>query len=168
MNWSKPICSVVAVLLVVLLCSCASIVSKSDYPVKITSDPSGADVIVVDEAGEVFLEGKTPATVILSAGAGYFKAKDYTVTYSKPGYATYTAEIKHGVDGWYIGGNLIFGGLIGWLIVDPATGNMWTLPKEVSGKLSADTSGIEGSESLRIVSLDDLPRDARSDLVPLN
>lgn len=30
------------------------------------------------------------------------------------------------MNGWYIG-NLLFGGIIGLLIVDPATGAMWTL-----------------------------------------
>lgn len=34
---------------------------------------------------------------------------------------------------WYIGGNLLFGGLIGWLIVDPASGAMWHFdPEQVS------------------------------------
>jgi hypothetical protein len=31
------------------------------------------------------------------------------------------------LNGWYIGGNLVFGGLVGWLIVDPLTGAMWTI-----------------------------------------
>ena len=38
-------------------------------------------------------------------------------------------------DGWYIGGNILVGGLIGWFIVDPLTGAMYTLPKEVNADL---------------------------------
>ena len=39
----------------------------------------------------------------------------------------YTSKIPYDVSGWYAGGNLFFGGLIGYLIVDPMTGAMWTL-----------------------------------------
>ena len=33
-------------------------------------------------------------------------------------------EITPDFNGWYIG-NILFGGLIGMIIVDPATGDMW-------------------------------------------
>jgi len=34
---------------------------------------------------------------------------------------------------WYLAGNIVFGGIAGWLIVDPLTGAMWRLsPKEVN------------------------------------
>ena len=36
-------------------------------------------------------------------------------------------NIKPTPNGWYLAGNFIFGGLLGWLIVDPATGAMWNL-----------------------------------------
>jgi hypothetical protein len=39
------------------------------------------------------------------------------------------------MDGWYIG-NILFGGLIGILIVDPLTGAMWKLDDVVYGNLS--------------------------------
>lgn len=41
------------------------------------------------------------------------------------------------MDGWYMG-NLLFGGFIGFLIVDPATGAMWKLDDNVYGNLSPD------------------------------
>ena len=34
------------------------------------------------------------------------------------------------MDGWYIG-HILFGGLIGFLIIDPATGSMWKLNESV-------------------------------------
>jgi len=34
------------------------------------------------------------------------------------------------VGGWYIAGNILVGGLIGWFIVDPITGAMWNLEPE--------------------------------------
>ena len=112
---------------------CASTVSKSQYPIFLRSQPDQADISIVDETGKTFYKGKTPTTITLEAGAGFFKGKNYTVTFSKEGYPKRTAEIKRGIDTWYILGNIFLGGysLIGWLIVDPATGAMWTLQKDV-------------------------------------
>lgn len=41
------------------------------------------------------------------------------------------------MDGWYVG-NIIFGGLIGLLLVDPITGAMWKLPDTAQGNLVID------------------------------
>jgi len=47
-------------------------------------------------------------------------------------YYPYEVHVKLTVDGWYFG-NVLFGGLIGILIVDPATGAMYTLkPNELN------------------------------------
>ena len=149
-----------------LAAGCASIVSKSTYPVSIQSSPDEADITITDENGKVISKGKTPTTVSLRAGAGYFQGKDYTVTFAKEGYGKQTAHIRRGVDGWYIGGNFLFGGLIGWLIVDPLTGAMWTLQDELMVTLSPQTSSLTPGESgLRVVLMDDIPEHLRAKLV---
>ena len=56
---------------------------------------------------------------------GYFDGQSI-VTFKKEGFEDHTVLITSGADGWYIFGNLGFGFLIGWLIVDPATGAMWS------------------------------------------
>jgi len=149
-----------------LVAGCASIVSKSAYPVTISSKPPGANITIVNRSRETVFNGKTPTTVTLKAGAGYFKGENYTVTFEKEGYATHTAQIERGLDGWYIAGNLLFGGLIGWLIVDPATGAMWTL-KNLHADLTSKTSSLQ-KEGLHIVTLDDVPEHFRSKMVKLN
>lgn len=58
----------------------------------------------------------------LKAGSGFFRGERYVVTATLDG-ETGTATLTPGMDGWYIG-NILFGGLIGILIVDPATGAM--------------------------------------------
>jgi hypothetical protein len=156
----------IAVLIVVLLAGCATIVSKSDYPVTITSNPDGANIRVTNGAGESVFSGQTPATVTLKAGAGFFKGEDYTVTFEKEGYNAHTAQIQRGVDGWYIGGNLLFGGLIGWLIVDPATGAMWTL-SNLHADLTSATSSIS-EDGVHIVTINQVPEDLRSEMVRLD
>jgi len=151
-----------------LLCSvllgasdCASIVGKSQHNISITSQPAEAEITIVDEAGSTVYKGKTPTTVTLGTRAGYFKGKDYRVTFAKKGYAEHTVAIRRSVSSWYIFGNLVFGGLIGYLIVDPATGAMWTLQKDVHAELSPLTGAMPGEGGLRIVLLDEVPSSLR-------
>jgi len=155
--------------LLVFLTGCASILSKSMYPVTINSHPSEANIIIKDERGLQIYKGQTPATITLTAGEAYFHAKSYTVTFSKPGYEEQTAVIKAGLDGWYIG-NILFGGLIGVLIVDPLTGAMFSLPKELTVTLAKkqDLSLNKNERALKIVTIDQIPDNLKNKLVRLN
>ncbi len=157
--------SVGTVVVLIFLTGCASIISKSMYPVTINSYPDEANIVVKDEYGRQIYKGKTPATLTLSAGEAYFHAKSYTVTFSKSGYEEQTAVIKAGLDGWYIG-NILFGGLIGMLIVDPLTGAMWSLPKELIVTLvEKDLSLNKKERLLKIVTIDQIPDNLKNKLV---
>lgn len=157
----------ILVVFVLLLNGCASIVSKSNWPVKIGSTPEGADVAITDVGdGKKIFTGKTPTIVTLSSRGGFFKGKTYSVAISKEGFQTQTAEIKSTLNGWYIG-NIIFGGLIGLLIVDPATGAMWTLdPKDINLILEKKTAGLPSDQrALSVVSLEDVPDHLRDKMI---
>ena len=70
-----------------------------------------------------------------------------------------------------LAGNFFFGGLIGWFIVDPLNGNMYTLsPDAVAASLNATTahnnSATDGSIS--IVLLQDVPGALRSQMVQVH
>lgn len=154
------------VLSLALLAGCASIVSKSEYPVTISSKPEGTEITITNRSKETVFTGRTPTTVTLKAGAGFFKGEKYTVTFKKEGYAPHTAQIERGVDGWYILGNIVFGGLIGWFIVDPATGAMWTL-KNLHVDLEPQGAYFD-KEGFHIVTIDQVPARLRSQLVKIN
>ncbi|WP_122543968.1 hypothetical protein [Pseudomonas viridiflava] len=125
---------------------CASIVSDSKYPVAVTSSPSGAAYEIFNEGGVSVRSGVTPDEVTLRAGAGYFDGEKYTVTYRKDGYTSSTQTLESGIDGWYWG-NIVIGGLIGMLIVDPATGAMYTLSEKINSTLTvAPVSAISAVE----------------------
>lgn len=113
-----------ALALALVSTSCASIVSKSDWPVTIQTNPSGASVKVMDEDGAVVEQGTTPFSMTLDAHEGFFRGEDYTVEAQLSGHAPARLELSSRLNPWYWG-NLIFGGFIGFLIVDPATGAMW-------------------------------------------
>ncbi|MDD5412721.1 MAG: hypothetical protein PHF31_15155 [Methylobacter sp.] len=59
------------------------------------------------------------------------------------------------MNGWYFG-NLVFGGFVGILIIDPATSAMFRLPETFSADLTANLNGMAPSSS-EIVSLNDVP-----------
>jgi hypothetical protein len=150
-------------LLVFVLSGCSSIISNSDYPVAINSSPDGAFFVIENRAGQKVHSGNTPSTVTLSSSAGYFKGEAYTVTLKKEGYGAKVYTINSSIDGWYFG-NLLFGGVIGMLIVDPATGAMYNLPDRVD--VSLDQQGASASlDTLKITTIDTLNYEQRSKLV---
>jgi hypothetical protein len=116
--------------LVVATSGCASIVSKSSWPVSVTATPPDSEVEVYDESGRLVHKARAPFTVSLESGAGYFAGEKYTFKASAPGHAPAQATVDTSMNGWYWG-NLLFGGLIGFFLVDPATGAMWKLPATV-------------------------------------
>ncbi|MFN0009363.1 MAG: hypothetical protein ACKVXR_15775 [Planctomycetota bacterium] len=111
-----------------ILSGCASIVSKSSWPVNVTATPADAEVEIVNESGSVIHKAKAPFTVTLKSGKGYFDGEKYTLRGTAAGYSDGTSILDTDMNGWYIG-NLLFGGLIGFLIVDPLTGAMYKLPE---------------------------------------
>ncbi|WP_431158665.1 PEGA domain-containing protein [Winogradskyella poriferorum] len=147
--------------------SCASIVSKSNYPITINSSPSDAKITITDKNGKEVYKGNTPAELKLKAGSGFFSKASYQVKFEKMGYDTKLVPIEFKLDGWYFG-NILIGGLIGLLIVDPATGAMYKLDKEyISETLSPSTASVE-KEALKFYTIDTIPEAWRPHLVALS
>jgi hypothetical protein len=134
---------------------CASIFNGQTQTVTIKSAPEGAAIVVSNRAGENIHSGVAPATITLKRGAGYFKSETYKVVMKKDGFAEREVTITGSVSGWYIG-NILFGGLIGMLAVDPNTGGMYVFPETVTGTLDAVTKTSQGPAALTIVSTDSL------------
>jgi uncharacterized protein YceK len=140
---------------VMTLSGCASIINGPTQSVTIKSTPEGAAISVTNKAGEKVHTGTAPLTVVLKRSAGYFKPEVYTVAFVKEGFTPKEVVITGTMSGWFIG-NLLFGGIIGMLAVDPVTGSMYTLPDSVGETLveaSAKTSeSLHGVSTLRVVS----------------
>jgi hypothetical protein len=151
----------------VVLAGCASIVSKSEYPVAITSNPIGADFVVKRDNGVPVASGVTPATIVLPASEGYFQPAKYTIEYKRKG-VMQSVPLTAKIDGWYFG-NLLFGGIIiGMLIVDPATGAMWRLNDTAVATFQQTADSTSGQRALRIVNIDKVPMKYRGQLLALN
>jgi hypothetical protein len=62
------------------------------------------------------------------------------------------------VDGWYVAGNLFLGGLIGWLVIDPASGAMWKIdPEYVNVSLENSIALTNEGLDLVMVMRDEIP-----------
>jgi hypothetical protein len=166
-NW-KSIITILGLLPgLILLTACASIISKSQYPVSINSTPDEATVTITSRNGNTVFKGRTPTSVTLKANRGFFMPADYLLTFEKEGCEKFTTSLSSGLDVWYIG-NAIFGGLIGFLIVDPATGAMWKLQDSVHANLSNTISSNEKAPQLKIMNLADIPDQWKDKLVKIH
>ena len=129
----------VVILLVSFLLGCASIVSESYWPVRIRTKPVGAKCLVSKGNGTPVHRGETPMTINLSSSNFPFWPATYTVKCSKIGYLDSSSEFSAFLNPWYAG-NIVIGGLIGLLIVDPLTGAMWRLSETHIVNLVKDES----------------------------
>ena len=147
---------------------CATIVARSSQEITITSVPEGAAVKINNKGGAAVHSGNTPMTVSLKKGRGYFKPERYTIHLEKDGYHVRDIVVQGEVNGWYFG-NVLFGGLIGLLAVDPATGAMYTLkPKEVTSTLEAlKVTRTDGGQTLTVILVEDVPKELVGQLIAI-
>lgn len=151
---------------VFLFSSCASILSKSTYPLSINSNPNNAKISITDKKGKEIYLGNTPATVRLQAGAGFFSRAEYQVKFSSPGYDEKIVPITFKLDGWYFG-NLFLGGVLGMLIIDPATGAMWKIETEfLNETLTGTTASID--PKMKIMNINEIPEKWKTHLIKVN
>ncbi len=150
---NKRILAVFAIALTMLpIYGCATIMKGGDQDMLVASDPKGATVSVYDARGMLIAGGKTPVTLPLAKGDGFFKPAKYRMVFEAPGYDPKEIWISGTLEaGWYLVGNFIVGGFIGWLVVDPITGAMWNLkPSSVMATLDRSL-GLAPDSNLRVV-----------------
>ena len=147
-----------------LFSSCATIFGKSSYPVSISSTPNGATLSITDKKSKEVYKGQTPATVTLKSGAGFFSKAEYQVKISSTGHAEQIIPINFKLNGWYFG-NLLIGGVLGMLIIDPATGAMWKLDTPpINVTLNKSTASKE-VPTLKIIDISSIQKDMKDQLI---
>ena len=141
--------------LVLFASSCASIVSYSNYPMTINTTPSNLAISVTNRDGVEVYRGKSPATINLKSGAGFFKAAQYFVKVEGAGFDAKIYPIDTELDAWYFG-NILLGGVVGMLIVDPATGAMYKLSTDYL-HINMENSTTATEPELRVYDLTTIP-----------
>lgn len=129
--------------LVLLFSGCASIANNSTENFNFNSDPTHANVTIKDvKLDRVVATNITPFSITLEKKHAFFSGKEYFINVSKKGYLDVNFSIQPSVSGWYLVGNLFFGGVLGWLIVDPATGAMWNLNPQGHDQININNQTI--------------------------
>jgi hypothetical protein len=123
-----------ALVIILILQSCATIMHGSKQGVGISSNPSEAKVTV---DGKKY--GVTPVNVKL-------KRKDsHTVRLELAGYQPYETTLTKSVSGW-VWGNIVFGGLPG-LAIDAITGGLYKLsPEQINGEFKESQASAKISK----------------------
>jgi len=147
---TRTLAALVVLGLLVSLTGCATIVDGGRESVSINSSPSGALVTVVSRYGSTVASQRTPCVVRLPRDAGYFRGATYNVTVQKEGYAPFQTQITSSLNiGWYLIGNFFIGGWLGWLVVDPLSGAMWTLDQGgITAALSREGSAPPPTQTI--------------------
>lgn len=150
---------------ILILSGCASIVSKSNWPFSVQTNPSGARVVITNKKGIEVFSGRTPAAMRLKSGAGFFAKEAYTISLAMDGYETKKINIESKINGWYFG-NVLIGGLIGLLIIDPATGAMYRLESDGISEDMLKSSSTQAT--LKIIDKSAIPQSWKQHLVKIN
>jgi hypothetical protein len=117
-----------------LTTGCASIMSGPNQNVSVQTEPEGAKATFINKKGIAVSAQQTPCIVSLK------RRETYTLKIEKDDYQPLEAKLNKGLNGWYLG-NVLFGGMLGILIVDPATGAMWSFHEPVNAQLALVSSG---------------------------
>jgi hypothetical protein len=139
----KQITLILGVVWSITLTGCASIVHGVARSVSVASQPSGAKATIskVGSAASVSVN-TTPFTILLDPHAGFFRPQSYRIKFELPGYQPAEVMMHAQMSYWYFG-NVICGGLVGMLVVDPATGAMWNLePEKINQPLTAAQASL--------------------------
>ena len=81
------------------------------------------------------------------------------------GYESKKINVECKINGWYFG-NILIGGLIGFLIVDPASGAMFRLDSDGISESLIKSSNT--SASLKILDKNQIPENWKKHLVKIN
>ncbi len=149
---------------ILLLTGCASIVSKTSWPISINSSPSEAKISIKDKKGIEIYTGSTPATLNLKSGSGFFSKARYQVTFEKAGYEKKVVPVEFKLNGWYFG-NIIFGGPLGLLIIDPATGAMFKLETEFLNETLTKSVASVDTKELKLLDINNIPAEWKNHLI---
>jgi hypothetical protein len=138
----KQLCMAMLLGACAALTGCATLVHKGPRQVSVTSTPPGARVSIYDRSNSLVQVSTTPFVATLPTKFAYFKGQDYRLVFELPAYTSAEVHLQTTVSRWYFG-NLLFGGLLGLVIVDPSTGAMFNLaPAQIEQPLIASQAQL--------------------------
>jgi len=116
-------------LLALAVSGCASILGQSSWPVYVDSLHDECDFVVKNKFGLQVTSATTPKLLHLESGIGFFQKADYTLAFTLTDKRVLDVPVYAHLNRWYFGNIL---NVVGFFLVDPATGAMWRLPERVT------------------------------------
>ena len=109
----KTTLAIFGVLIIMAMTGCATIVSKTEYPVTISTNAPNAHVTVRNSTnGLILANGKAPVTVTLKTSKGFFEPATYMCDVYDGKKKKQTRVIETKFNKWFLG-NFVIGGIIG-------------------------------------------------------
>lgn len=134
-------------ILSLFLAGCATIVHGTTQEIPVSSEPSGAEVLV--DGGNA---GRTPCKIEIK------RKMDHVVTFQKAGYQEENITVMHVLSG-AVAGNILAGGFVGWG-VDAASGAQYKLvPNAIHVHLTPEDTSSSAVSKDTLLSSEDRLRD---------
>jgi len=136
------------------------------YQHSINSIPQVANISITDKNGLEIYKGKSLPTRKSKAHPEFFAKDKYVLKFENKGFASKSIVVEYKSDGWYFG-NVLLGGPIGLLIVDPDNGAMYQVePKFFNDNLILSTASEE--EEFKIFGINQIASEWQRNLVSLD
>lgn len=114
----------------VIATGCATIVSKTEYPVTISTNAPNANIKIRDAAsGLVFAEKQAPLTVTLKTSKGFFDPAVYQCEVISEEKKKQIRVVSADFNPWFLG-NFVLGGILG-MGVDGISGAVYKLDENI-------------------------------------
>jgi hypothetical protein len=150
------------------LVACATIVHSGPRAIPVASTPSGAKVSIYDRSDRLVQTNMTPFVAKLPTRYRYFAGQRYRLVFELPGHASAEVHLEPRLSGWYLG-NIVFGGLLGMLIIDPISGAMYNLsPEKIEQPLTPSQSDtLRRGDGVLVVLASQTTEGERAAMVPI-
>lgn len=113
------------IIILPLICSCATLFNATHDHIVIMSNPPGAAVKIINRDSIVIFEGKTPTELLLKAGLPYFRSNKCDIVFEKEGFEKRMLHIKPGIHTSYFLNFFPFLMSAGALVIDPLLGSVY-------------------------------------------
>ena len=125
---------------------CATIMDRGPREIPIASQPAGAKVSIYNRSNVLVHAQAAPFIAQLNPKHGFFQGQRYRLVFEMEGYEPAEVQLKPRMSAWYFS-NVFVGGVLGFLIVDPATGAMFRLlPDQVDQVLTPRAASTPAPE----------------------
>jgi hypothetical protein len=126
------------------LLACATANTESGQGITVRSNSSDTAATVVEaQSGSTVASGKTPLTLRMGTMEGLFRGGKYEITVAKPGFPKRKFSMNFPT--------VTMGGLIAWIIVDPANGALYQIQGGKNAKNGLIWAPAPGEESFEHV-----------------